>query len=67
LNKEIERQGEYAILHFNNEKRVYSWRSSLPLTESLELQASSQTSVTERWHMDISSLWNVKYECAKQS
>jgi len=61
LNKEIERQGQMAVLHFNNEKRVYKWRSSLPLTGTLELQASAEKQVTERWHMDISSLWNVQY------
>ncbi|CAA6808710.1 MAG: Unknown protein [uncultured Sulfurovum sp.] len=62
LNKEIERQGQNAVLHLNNDKRVYTWRSSLPITSTLALQASSARQVTERWHMDISSLWNVQYE-----
>ena len=62
LNKEIEVRGKKAVLHFSNEKKRYVWRSILPLSSDLEIQASLDKHLIEQWHMDISSLWNVSYD-----
>ena len=62
LNKEIELREQKAVLHFSNEKKHYVWRSLLPLSSDLTIQASLDRHLIEQWHMDISSLWNVSYD-----
>lgn len=62
LNKEIEVKEQKALLQLRNEKSLYSWRSSLPISSELVLKASNKNSVIETWKMDISSMWNMRYE-----
>ena len=61
LNKEIEVNGQQAILHLRNSHRSYQWRSSLAITPQLILKASPKNQVIERWKMDISSMWNMTH------
>jgi len=61
LNKEIEVNGQQAILHLRNSHKSYQWRSSLAITPKLILKASDKNQVTERWKMDLSSMWNMTH------
>ena len=61
LNKEIEVKANQAILHLDNKKRYYTWRSSLPITKTLPLKASNKNQLLEVWQMDISSIWDISY------
>ena len=62
LNKEIEVDNGQATLHLRNSHKNYQWRSSLPITSQLALKASKQNQITEKWKMDISSMWNITYQ-----
>jgi len=62
LKKEIEVEDDEVVLHLSNTQRYYNWRSSLAITPELVLKASSQKQVTEKWKMDISSMWNMEYK-----
>lgn len=38
---------------------TYEWQSELPVTEALALKASESDRWIERWHLQISPVWNV--------
>ncbi|MBU1668850.1 hypothetical protein KKC13_10575 [bacterium] len=61
LDKEIEVKANQAVLHLDNKKRFYSWRSSLPITKVLTLKSPNQQQLLEIWQMDISSIWDITY------
>ena len=65
LNKEIEVNDKQAILHLRKSHRSYKWRSSLAITPRLILHSSNKNQVTERWKMDISSMWNMTHSGVK--
>ena len=62
LDKEIERKENQVILHLDNKNPHHHWRSSLPITDTLELTFAKNSRQIEIWQMDISSIWNIKYE-----
>ena len=62
LNKEIEVKAHQALLHLDNKKRSYSWRSSLPITKVLTLKSRNKQQLLEIWQMDISSIWDIHYK-----
>lgn len=62
LDKEIQLNNGKVILHLNNSKNVITWRSTLPITQSLQLQASNQNAFIEHWQMDIASIWAMSYK-----
>ncbi|MCH9741001.1 MAG: hypothetical protein K0U38_09215 [Epsilonproteobacteria bacterium] len=61
LNKEIELKKHQAVLHLDNKKRYYTWRSSLPITKELTLKSRNRQQLLEVWQMDISSIWDIAY------
>ncbi len=50
------------MLHLDNKNPSYHWRSSLPITDTLELTFAKESRAIEIWQMDISSIWSIKYE-----
>ncbi len=62
LNKDIELKDSNVILHLDNKNSYYNWRSSLPITKSLELNFDKNSKHSEIWKMDISSIWDIKYD-----
>ncbi len=62
LDKEIELKDDKALLHLDNKNSYYRWRSSIPITESLELFFAKENRHTELWQMDISAIWDARYE-----
>ena len=62
LNKEIEEKDGKVLLHLDNNNFQYRWRSSIPITENLELYYPKDSRHLETWQMDISSIWDVSYE-----
>ncbi|MEA2028678.1 MAG: hypothetical protein U9N49_06855, partial [Campylobacterota bacterium] len=62
LDKEIEKSNNQVVLHLDNKKSSISWRSTLPITSTLELKASKQKAFIERWQMDIAPIWTLTYK-----
>lgn len=62
LDKEIEAKNGQAVVHLSDKQSRYQWRSSLPITPNLTLQAMSNPHVVEIWQMDISSIWDMGYQ-----
>ncbi|MBN2824339.1 MAG: hypothetical protein JXQ76_03365 [Campylobacterales bacterium] len=62
LDKEIEQNRGEVVLHLDNKKSSYTWRSTLPITQSLQLKASKKEQVIERWQMDIAPIWAMQYK-----
>ena len=62
LDKEIELKDGKAVLHLDSKNSNYHWRSSIPITESLELNFAKDSQQIEIWQMDISSIWDITYE-----
>lgn len=62
LNKEIEEKNGKVLLHLDNKNRQYRWRSSIPITENLELHYPKNSTHLESWQMDIASIWAMDYE-----
>ncbi|NEW60114.1 hypothetical protein GSY74_02355 [Sulfurovum sp. bin170] len=62
LDKEIELKDGKAVLYLGSKNSYYRWRSSIPITENLELSFSKNSKHIEIWQMDISSIWDVNYE-----
>ena len=62
LDKEIEVKEGRVMLHLGSKNRAYKWRSSLPITDKLELKATNRDELLEIWKMDISSIWDMQYK-----
>jgi len=61
LDKEIETKDKAIVLHLDNKNSYYRWRSSIPITDTLELSFAQNSKEIEIWQMDISSIWNITY------
>ena len=61
LDKDIEQKKSSVIIHLDSRNSYYKWRSSLPITQTLELGLSKDSRYIEIWQMDISAIWNVNY------
>jgi len=62
FDKEIELKNGKVMLHFSSKNSRYAWRSSLPITQSLELDFEKYARHIEVWQMDIASIWDLKYQ-----
>jgi len=62
LDKEIEQNKGQVVVHLDSKKSHISWRSTLPITTSLQLQASDQKAFIEHWNMDIAPIWAISYK-----
>ncbi|MFK5977152.1 MAG: hypothetical protein QM493_11675 [Sulfurovum sp.] len=61
LDKDIEQKKSSVIIHLDSRNSYHKWRSSLPITQTLELELSKDSRYIEIWQMDISAIWDVSY------
>jgi len=61
LDKEIEQKEGKVVLHLDNKRGYYVWRSTLPITPTLQLKASNNPQLIEQWQMDIAPIWTMHY------
>ncbi|NKQ41588.1 MAG: hypothetical protein HF962_08460 [Sulfurovum sp.] len=62
LNKDIELRDAKVILRLGGKKSYYHWRSSIPITATLDLDFPNGNKHIEIWKMDISPIWSVDYK-----
>ncbi|KIM06776.1 MAG: hypothetical protein KU38_11790 [Sulfurovum sp. FS08-3] len=62
LDKEIEQKEGKVVLHLDNKRGYYTWRSTLPITPTLQLKASHNPQLIEQWQMDIAPIWTMNYQ-----
>lgn len=51
-----------AVVTLNNDRRTFSWTSTLTPANALHLQASSQAQFIEKWTLDASPIWHIDYQ-----
>jgi hypothetical protein len=67
LTQNIQKSGNKALIHLTKERKVVRFKSSLPITEELNLTAveSRSSLVFEEWLFDVSPVWHLEYSGVK--
>ncbi|MEM7699095.1 MAG: hypothetical protein AAF236_11900 [Verrucomicrobiota bacterium] len=62
LSSQVSVNDGVASVQLSSNADARSWRSELPKTDSIALQASESSNWVERWQVQASPVWNVRYE-----